>query len=104
MDVNKLWKQQYDLLQEKHQQEKGQFKEDISKLKQEVRRSELRCSKLETKNLTLQSELVRLARSFEALHPQCSQADKESGKEKEDVELIREQVSGKITDHNDVML
>lgn len=96
MDVNKRWKQQYDLLQEKHQQEKDQLQEDISKLKQEVRRSELRCSKVETQNLTLQSEVVRLARSFGALHPQCSQADKESGKEAEDVELIREQVSVKI--------
>lgn len=92
MEVNKLWKQQCDLLQKNHQQEKGQLQEDMIKLKQEVRRSELRCSKLEAKNSTLQSELVRLARSFEALHPQSSRADNETGDKTEDVELIKEQL------------
>lgn len=93
MEVNKLWKRDYDLLQKKYEQEKGQLQEDNHKLKQEVRRSELRCSKLETKNLTLQSELVRLAKAFELLHPNCSNVhSKERMKETADVELIREQL------------
>ena len=92
MDVNKLWKQEYDLLQRRYQHDTGQLQEENQKLKQEVRRSELRCSILETKNVTLQGELGRLARTLETVYPQCCRASKEISKEPEDVELIREQV------------
>ena len=92
MDLNKLWKQEYDLLQKQFLLENGKLQEDNNRLKQEVRNSELRCAMLETKNFTLQSELIRLARSLKIAHPQQQPTNNEAGKDLEDVELIKEQV------------
>ena len=92
MDLNKLWKQEYDLLQKQFEVENGKLQEDNNRLKQEVRNSELRCAKLETKNFTLQSELIQLARAFKITHQHEPHTSNEAGKDVEDVELIKEQV------------